>query len=300
VYKYLILTALAGLILCSGCMMPDREKQVQKNEERMAAEGMTALARGDSAPAFTTARHDGAEFSIPGDLAGNRVVLFFYPADNTPNTTRDLQALEKFVPELSEAGISVYAVSGGTLAEHQSYADRYHITVPLLVDSDLAIAQSYGCAPEDAEFVQRTLVGINTDGTIAFFERGFPLMGKVQPILDWFAGSRTAAEADAAVESEVTTAEGGKLADLDEETRQAIYLEIKLAREQAWEEAEMQFPLDAPDVDQREQVRAQSELALQLEDEYLNSLSETHELLRQELADIEAEGDQAEWPGSEA
>ena len=128
-------------------MMPDRDKQVEKNEERMAAEGIMALARGDIAPAFTTARHDGDELSIPDGLYGKRVVLFFYPADNTPNTTRDLQALDKFGPELSAVGITVYGISGGTLAEHQGYAKRYGITLPLLVDSDLAIAESYGCAP---------------------------------------------------------------------------------------------------------------------------------------------------------
>jgi len=281
-------------------MMPNRKEQVTRNEERMAAEGITALARGDTAPPFSTQASDGSELSIPADLADDRLLLFFYPADNTPNTTRDLQTLGKFQPQLAEANIQVYAISGGSMSSHEKYAERYGLTIPLLLDADLSIARHYGCAPEDAEFVQRTLVGIDTDGKIAFFERGFPLFGKPDQILTWFAGEAAApAGVEAPVTEEGTATEGGKLAELDEEQRRAIYQEIKQERDRAWAEAEEQYPLDSEDSEQREQVRKQGELALQLEEQYLSDLADSHELTREELMEIETEGDSADWSGAE-
>jgi len=298
VNKSLILLGLAALALASGCMMPNRDEQVSRNEERMAAEGITALKRGDTAPPFSTQTSDGGELSIPAGLTDERLLLFFYPADDTPNTTRDLQSLGKFQPELSEAGIQVFGISGGTLASHQRYAERYGLTMPLLMDTDLSISKRYGCAPKEAEFVQRTMVGIDTDGTIAFYERGFPLMGKAQPILDWFAGGVTVpAETEPAAAN--TEAAGGKLAELDEDQRRVIYQEIKQARDRAWAAAEEQYPLDAGGVEQREQVRKQGELALQLEEEYLSSLATSYELARAGLMEIETEGDSADWPRNE-
>lgn len=264
----------------------------------MATEGIEALTPGNAAPPFSTELVDGSELSIPGDLAGEQVLLFFYPADNTPNSTGDLKQLGKFQAELADAGIKAYGISGGTLGEHRAFADRYGITLPLLADPQLSIARRYGCAPEDAEFVQRTLVGIDADGKIAFFERGFPLYGKAQPILDWFAGKAGPAEVTGEEEAE-EAAEGGKLADLDEEQRRAIYIEIKQARDRAWAEAEQHYPLDAEGTEQREQVRRQGELAFELEEQYLTELAVDYELIREELMEIEAEGDSAEWAGTE-
>jgi peroxiredoxin Q/BCP len=281
-------------------MMPNRGEQVKRNEERMAAEGITALARGDTAPPFSTQASDGSELSIPADLADDRLLLFFYPADNTPNTTRDLQTLGKFEPQLAEANIKVYAISGGSMSSHEKYAERYGLTIPLLLDADLSIAEHYGCAPEDAEFVQRTLVGIDTDGKIAFFERGFPLFGKPDQILTWFAGEMAAPAAEEApVAEDETAADGGKLAELDEEQRRAIYQEIKQERDRAWAEAEGQYPLEAEGTEQREQVRKQGELALQLEEQYLSDLAASHELTRDELLEVEAEGDSGDWSGGQ-
>jgi len=282
------------LVLAAGCMV-NRGEQVKRNEERLATEGIVPLARGDVAPPFSTQLVDGSALSLPADLAGERVLLFFYPAVFTPNSTRDLQQLGKLQVELADAGIRVYGISGGKLGEHRSFADRYDLTVPLLADPDLTIAKQYGCAPEDADFAQRTLVGIDADGKIAFFERGFPLYGKAQVILDWFAGK--AGPAEATGEEETAEPEsGGKLAGLDEEQRRGIYIEIKQARDRAWAEAEEQYPLDAEDAEQREEVRKQAELALELEEQYLSDLAAAEELTRDELAQIEEEGDSTDWP----
>lgn len=296
--KWLIPLVLTALLLAAGCPMTKHSEQVKRNEARLAAEGIVPLARGDLAPQFSAELADGGTFSIPDDLGGGQVLLFFYPADFTPNTTRDLLQLGKLQDELNDNGILVYGISGGTAAEHHDYAGRYGITVPLLADPKLEIAKQYGCAPEQAEFAQRTLVGIDSDSTIAFFERGFQVYGKAQSILDWFAGKPTPEEAAEAGESEAEP-EGGKLAELDEEQRRAIYIKIKQARDRAWAEAEDQFPLDAEGTEQREQVRKQGELAMKLEEQYLNEEAKAEGLTFDELEQIEDEGDTTNWPGIE-
>jgi len=290
---------LALLVAVTGCMMPNRDKQVAENEKRLAADGIIALETGQVAPPFTARATDGSELSVPAGLDGRKLMLFFYPADDTPNTTRQLKSLMKFNEQLSAAGITVYAVSGGGLAKHQSYIDKYTLTVPLIADPGLQIAQRYGCAAADGEFVQRTLVGIDAEGKIAFFERGFPLTNNADPVLEWFAnagGTPVAADGGEEADGAEVTA---NLDSLDEPARRAVYLEIMLAREQAWAEAEAQYPLDTEGVDQREQVRHQGELAIELENQYLDNIAAAHELTLLDLTAIEAEGEAAGWPDAD-
>lgn len=288
---------LAVLVAVTGCMMPDRAKQVAENEKRLAADGIIALEVGQVAPPFTAAATDGSELSVPAGLDGRQLLLFFFPADDTPNSTRHLNTLMKLSKDLGEAGIAVYAISGGSRAEHQAYTEKYKLTLPVLADPGLAIAQRYGCAAEGGQYAQRTLVGIDGEGQIAFFERGFPLMGKADQIIELFAN---AGAPPAATAEDGTGAAGAELAgnldNLDEEARRAVYLEIMLAREQAWAEAEEQYPLDTPGVDQREQVRNQGELAGELENQYLENIAAAHELTLLDLTAIEAEGKAAGWP----
>ena len=167
-------------------MMPNVKEQRSKNEKKLAAEGITALTPGEAAPAIASTTHLGAEFSIAQVDGERRIVLFFYPADDTPNTTRQLQQLSKPMPILEPEGIHVYGISKGSAREHQAYAEKYAITVPLIADKDLAISTSYGCALADGDFVQRTMVGIDRDGTVAFFERGFPVGDPANEIMKWY------------------------------------------------------------------------------------------------------------------
>jgi len=277
--------------------MPNREEQVAKNEARLVEEGITALETGQPAPAFSATAHDGATLDVPPTDDG-RVLLYFYPADMTPNTTRELQTLSGMLAELAQSGISVYGLSGGTLDEHRQYAARYGISVPLLNGDGLAVAERYGCAPEGAEFIQRTLVGIERDGTVAFFERGFPLLSSPEPVLEWFAGedAPVAADASASADEEADWVPRDQEAPLDEETRRLVFAKLKEAEDRAWDEARRERPVTATDDRMAEQIRQQSELAMQLLDEYKGELAAEYELTRRQLNDIIAEGTEADWP----
>lgn len=277
------------LLLATGCMMPNREEQVAKNEARLVEEGVAALEPGQPAPAFSATAHDGTTLAVPPE-GDERILLFFYPADMTPNTTRELQLLSGMLAELADSGISAYGLSGGTPDEHRQYAERYGISVPLLNGDGLAVAERYGCAPEGAEFIQRTLVGIDTDGNVAFFERGFPIYNSPQPILEWFSIS-----APPAVET-AAEAGGGEPLDLAEELRREIYAQLKQAKDRAWDEARRTRPVTATGDRMAEQIREQSELANQLFDQYRDELAAEHGLARRQLNDILAEGTEAGWP----
>lgn len=297
VQRHLLTIAVGSLLLATGCMMPNREEQVAKNEARLIEEGITALEPGEPAPTFNGTAHDGATLEVP-PTGDERVLLFFYPADMTPNTTRELQTLSGMVEELAKSGISVYALSGGTLDEHRQYAERYEISVPLLNGNGLAVAERYGCAPESAEFIQRTLVGIDADGTVAFFERGFPLLSSPEPVLEWFAGDAAPLVADAAAtaDEDADWVPRDQNTPLDDETRRLVYAKLKEAEDRAWDEARSTRPVTATGDRMAEQIREQSDLANQLLDEYKGELAAEYEVTRRQLNDIIAEGTEAGWP----
>ena len=186
VSRLVVVVALAALALSTGCMVANPKEQRAKNEVKLQAEGIEALTPGDAAPTFVAQCHPSGTVEVPDGLVEQRLVLFFYPANMTPNSTRELLQLVKAAEELSSRGIVVGGVSGGSMRDHATFAERFQITIPLLIDEDLSIARAYGCVPEGGELVQRTLVGIEADGAIAFYERGFPLGNPATKIYEWF------------------------------------------------------------------------------------------------------------------
>ena len=186
VIRALVLMTLAGLCFVTGCMMPDLDKQAASNELRMSAseeDPLKALPPVDAegyfvlgeepvlAPGFSTEATGDAGFVLAEALTAGPLVLYFYPADDTPNTTRDLLALSRAEDELSAHGIQAYGVGPGSVATHDAYRKRYAIGLPLLADPTLAIARAYGCVSERGRYPQRTTVGIDPEGRVVFYLR---------------------------------------------------------------------------------------------------------------------------------
>jgi thioredoxin-dependent peroxiredoxin len=171
-FKRTLPFCLAGLLLaCTGCMMPNREAQTAHNETRIAAEGIVKLDAGATAPALSAPSTAG-QVELPALLAdGKRVVLFIFPVIDTPNSTRELQQFGKDLAEYTGQGILVYGMTGATLDELTAYKSRYQLSVELIADPGLVLAQAYGCALPGGTYPQRTTIGINPDGKIAFYKR---------------------------------------------------------------------------------------------------------------------------------
>jgi peroxiredoxin Q/BCP len=137
---------------------------------------MAKLNAGDRAPDFTLQTESGETVALQTALAAGPVVLIFYPMDNTPGCTAQLCAVRDDSALYSAAGIGVYGVNGGDAASHQKFIAKYNLTAPLLIDKGLAVAADYdavvGVGP--LKFINRTVVGIARDGTIALYKRGTP------------------------------------------------------------------------------------------------------------------------------
>jgi peroxiredoxin Q/BCP len=131
---------------------------------------------GDRAPAFSLASSDGTTVSLEAELAKGPVVLIFYPMDNTPGCTAQLCSARNDAARYASAGVGVFGVNNGGAASHARFREKHGLIAPLLVDAGLATAKAYdavmGIGP--LKVINRTVVGIAQDGTVAFYKRGTP------------------------------------------------------------------------------------------------------------------------------
>ena len=145
----------------------------------------TALpALGSKAPDFSATANDGSPVSLRELLESGAVALFFYPGDDTPGCNRQLSAVRDDLTAFRDAGIQPFGVNPAGIASHAKYAAKFAFNFPLLVDTDSAIASSYGAVKEDGRKIQRTVIGIGRDGTVRFATRGAPPPGEVIAALE--------------------------------------------------------------------------------------------------------------------
>lgn len=135
---------------------------------------------GTKAPAFTLPDKDGKMVSL-ADFAGKRVVLYFYPKDNTPGCTRQACAFAGAYEAFRELDAVVIGVSKDSVASHQKFAEKYGLPFILLSDPELFAIQAYGVWQEKKLYgkvsmgVVRTTYVIDGNGVIE------KVMPKVKP-----------------------------------------------------------------------------------------------------------------------
>ena len=106
------------------------------------------LKEGDVAPPITTQMVSGdqvAPFSL-ADYHGKRVVLYFYPKDETPGCTKEACAFRDGYAKFQSAGLTVFGCSVDSSEAHQKFIKKYNLPFPLLLDPDKKIATEYGVA----------------------------------------------------------------------------------------------------------------------------------------------------------
>lgn len=106
---------------------------------------------GMKAPAFTLPDKDGNLVSL-SDFAGKRVVLYFYPRDNTPGCTRQACAFAAAYEAFKALDAVVIGVSKDSAASHQKFAQKHELPFILLSDPELAAIQSYGVWQEKKNY----------------------------------------------------------------------------------------------------------------------------------------------------
>lgn len=101
------------------------------------------LKPGDPAPNFEAVTQDGSPLRLK-DFAGRKLVLYFYPKDETPGCTRQACSLRDYDAEIKARGAAIVGVSTQNQASHQRFADRHGLGFPLLADPDATVARAYG------------------------------------------------------------------------------------------------------------------------------------------------------------
>lgn len=134
-----------------------------------------AVSAGDLAPPFTLPGiHDGArrDHSL-AEYAGRPVVLVFYPGDNTPVCTRQLNAYTADIDRFIDLDAQLLAISPDDLDSHQGFADHQGgFAFPLLADVDKDVARSYGVLGP-VGFYRRCVFVVGPVGRLAYVHRGF-------------------------------------------------------------------------------------------------------------------------------
>ena len=135
---------------------------------------------GTKAPDFTLNDKDGNAVSL-SDFLGKKVVLYFYPKDNTPGCTRQACAFASAYDEFKNKNIEVIGISKDSVTSHVKFAEKYNLPFILLSDSELKVIKAYGVWQEKKLYgkvsmgVVRTTFVIDEEGNI---ERVMP---KVKP-----------------------------------------------------------------------------------------------------------------------
>ncbi|MQB00790.1 MAG: redoxin domain-containing protein [Actinobacteria bacterium] len=108
---------------------------------------MAELTKGDPAPDFEAQDGNGKTWRL-SDLRGKKVILYFYPADDTPGCTAEACDFRDNMTILEHAGYVVLGVSPQDSDSHQRFAQKYQLNFPLLVDEDMRMAKAYGALRE--------------------------------------------------------------------------------------------------------------------------------------------------------
>ncbi|MGI8638945.1 MAG: thioredoxin-dependent thiol peroxidase [Pyrinomonadaceae bacterium] len=116
------------------------------------------LKESDTAPDFTVKDQNGEEVKL-SDFRGKKVVLYFYPKDDTPGCTKEACSLRDGFSTFEEKGIKILGVSMDNEKSHQKFISKYELPFTLLADTDHAIADAYG-SYGDKQFMGKTYTGI--------------------------------------------------------------------------------------------------------------------------------------------
>jgi peroxiredoxin Q/BCP len=126
---------------------------------------------GDLAPAFSLP-DDTGKIVNSSELRGKKVVVYFYPKDDTPGCTTEACSFRDGIQELRKSGSVMFGVSADSVSSHRKFSVKFQLNFPLLSDESKAMIQAYGVWKEKSLYgrkymgIERTTFVINEDGTI--------------------------------------------------------------------------------------------------------------------------------------
>ena len=129
------------------------------------------LTEGTKAPDFTLPDQNGKEHSLK-DYKGQRVILYFYPKDNTSGCTKQACSFGELMPQFKEKGAVILGVSKDSVASHKKFEEKYGLPFTLLSDTELEVIKAYDVWKEKKNYgkvsmgVVRTTYLIDEEGII--------------------------------------------------------------------------------------------------------------------------------------
>ena len=130
------------------------------------------LTEGDSVPDVALTGMDGETVS-PADFKGHKLVLYFYPKDDTAGCTREAKEFSGLAPDFEKAGAWILGVSKDSSAKHSKFAAKYDLKVKLASDLDGSACEAFGTWVEKSLYgrkymgIERATFLIDRDGTVA-------------------------------------------------------------------------------------------------------------------------------------
>lgn len=149
---------------------------------------MTILEEGKKAPAFTLPTDDGKTVSLK-DYQGQKLVLYFYPKDDTSGCTAQACAFTENLSAFKKLKTAVLGVSRDSIKKHQKFREKYGLNFPLASDEDAKILEKYGVWVEKSMYgrkymgIERTTFLIGEDGKIEKIWRKVKVPGHIDDIL---------------------------------------------------------------------------------------------------------------------
>lgn len=150
---------------------------------------MTMVDVGDKAPAFTGITDGGGTLSLK-DFTGKKVVLYFYPKDDTPGCTTEAQGFRDAIGDFAALGAEIVGVSKDSVKRHDNFKAKYELPFTLLSDEDGAVCEAYGVWTKKMNYgreymgIERSTFLIDGKGKIAGIWRKVRVKGHVEQVLE--------------------------------------------------------------------------------------------------------------------
>lgn len=152
------------------------------------------LTEGDQAPDFTLPTTGGKSVTLSDYEGKKKVVLYFYPKDDTPGCTKEACFFRDVQSEFEAVGAVILGVSVDSPASHERFASKYHLLFPLLADEEHEVVEAYGVWKEKSNYGQtymgteRTTFAIDSAGVIRKIWPKVKVEGHIDEVLDFVRG----------------------------------------------------------------------------------------------------------------
>ncbi|PWJ85933.1 peroxiredoxin Q/BCP [Pseudaminobacter salicylatoxidans] len=150
---------------------------------------MAELEAGQKAPDFDLPRDGGGALKL-ADLSGKKVVLYFYPKDDTSGCTAEAIDFSALKPEFEKAGAAIIGISPDSVKSHDKFKSKHNLSVELVADEERKTLEAYGVWVEKSMYgrkymgVERSTFLIGPDGRIARIWRKVKVPGHARQVLE--------------------------------------------------------------------------------------------------------------------